>query len=65
MPRSRRRAPRRQLVPEPEMITEPAIEEPLDGAEHVSDPHGTIAMLLMLLLMLLLVFLVIAIAQSV
>jgi hypothetical protein len=44
---------------------EPAFEEPAGTPEHVSDPHGTVAMLLMLLLMLLLVFLVIAIAQSV
>jgi hypothetical protein len=47
------------------VLEQPPVEEYADSPEHVSDPLGTVAMLLMLLLMLLLVFLVIAIAQSV
>jgi hypothetical protein len=65
MQHSRKRSPNKQPATEHKVVTEPMFEEPAYTGEHVSDPHGTVALLLMLLLMLLLVLLVIAIAQSV
>jgi hypothetical protein len=65
MSRSRRQTSRRQGAPENGGTTAPVLDERTDTVEHVSDPHGTVAMSMLLLLMLLLVFLVVAIAQSV
>jgi hypothetical protein len=65
MSRSRRQTSRLQGATENGGTNEPVLDEPTDTVEHVSDPHGTVAMSMLLLLMLLLVFLIIAIAQSV